>query len=46
MIRLEMKNDNIIVTEKQQKYRHYQQVKLIYINISQEKKYYLLIKEE
>ena len=28
MIRLEMKNCNIILTEKQQKYQHYHQVKL------------------
>ena len=29
MIRLEMKNYNMILTEKQQKYQHYNQVKLI-----------------
>ena len=44
MIRLEMKNVNTILTEKQQKYRLYHQVKLITINILQMKKYYLLIK--
>ena len=42
--------DNInyytILTEKQQKYQHYRQVKLININIVQVKKYYLLIKLE
>ena len=44
MIRLEMKNVNTILIEKQQKYRLYHQVKLITINILQMKKYYLLIK--
>ena len=44
MIRLEMKNVNTILTEKQQKYWLYHQVKLITINILQMKKYYLLIK--
>ena len=38
-ITLEMKNYNSILTEKQQKYQHYYQVKLININILQVKKY-------
>ena len=44
--RLEMKNCNMILTEKQQKYQHYHPEKLINMNILQVKKYYLLIKEE
>ena len=36
----------IILTEKQQKYQHYYQVRLINMNILQEKKYCLLIKVE
>ena len=39
MIRLEIKNYNKILTEKQQKYQHYHQVKLINMNILQMKKY-------
>ena len=46
MIRLEMKNCNMILTEKQQKYQHYYLEKLINMNILQAKKYYLLIKEK
>ena len=46
MIRLEMKNCNIILTEKQQKYQHSHLEKLINMNILQAKKYYLLVKEE
>ena len=46
MIRLEMKNCNIILTEKQQKYQHYHLEKLIKMNILQVKKYYLLIKDK
>ena len=46
MVRLEMKNCNMILTEKQQKYRHYHQVILINMNILQVKNYYLLIKVE
>ena len=38
MIRLEIKNYNTILTEKQQKYQHYHQVKLINMNILQMKK--------
>ena len=45
MIRLEMKNYNMILTEKQQKYQHNHQVKLINMNILLMKEYYLLIKE-
>ena len=45
MIRLEIKNYNIILTEKQQK-QHYHQVRLINTKIFQVKKYYLLIKIE
>ena len=37
MIKLKMKNYNAILTEKQQKYHHYRQVKLININILQMK---------
>ena len=36
-----MKNSNMILTEKQQKYQHYHQVKLINKAILQVKKYYL-----
>ena len=36
----------IILTEKQQKYQHYYQVRLINMNILQEKTYCLLIKVE
>ena len=32
MIKLEMKNDNILSTEKQQKYEHYHPKKLINMN--------------
>ena len=38
MIRLEMKNCHMILTEKQQKYQLCYQVKLINMNILQEKK--------
>ena len=38
MIRLEMKNCHMILTEKQQKYQLCHQVKLINMNILQEKK--------
>ena len=46
MIRLEIKNYNTILTEKQQKYQHYHLKKLINMNILQVKKYFFLIKEE
>ena len=46
MIKLEMKNYNMILTEKQQKYQHYQQPKLTNMNVLQVKKYRFLIKEE
>ena len=46
MIRLEIKNCNMILTEKQKKYQHYPLEKFINMNILQVKKYYLLIKEE
>ena len=46
MIRLEMKNCNMIFTEKRQKYKHYHLEKLINKNILQLKKYHFLIKEE
>ena len=42
----EMKNYSTILTEKQQKYQYHQQVKLINMNISQAKKYYLQSKVE
>ena len=41
-----MKNYNMILTEKQQKYQRYHHVKLINMNILHVKQYYLLIKEE
>ena len=41
-----VENYNIILTEKQQKYQHYHQIKLINMNILQVKKYYVLIEEE
>ena len=44
MIRLDKKKYNMILTEKQQKYQLYHQVKLLDMNILQVKKYYLLIK--
>ena len=40
MIRLQMKNCNVILTEKQQKYQHYHPVKLINTNILWAKKYW------
>ena len=40
MIKLEMKNYNMILTDKQQKYQHYHLEKLITINILQVQKYY------
>ena len=46
IIRLEINNYNTILTEEQQKYQHYHQVKLINMNILQAQKYYLLIKAE
>ena len=46
MIRLEMKNCNMIVTEKQKKYQNFHLEKLINMNTLQVKKLYLLIKEE
>ena len=39
MIRLEMKNYNMILTEKQEKYQYYHLEKLININILKVKKY-------
>ena len=38
MIRLEMKNYNMILTGRQQKYQHYHQLKLINMNVLQAKK--------
>ena len=49
VIRLKMKNYNMILKEKQQKYQHYdleKLEKLININTLQVNKYYFLIKEE
>ena len=46
MIRLGMKKYNKILTEKQQKYQNFHQVKLISMNILQVKKYLNLIKVE
>ena len=42
MIKLEMKNYSMTLTEKQQKYQRYGHVKLININILQLKKYFLI----
>ena len=42
--RLEMKNYNMVLTEKLQKYQSYHQAKSINMNILQVKKCYLLIK--
>ena len=44
MVRIEIKSYNMILTEKQEKYQHYHQVKFIYMNILQVKKYYFLSK--
>ena len=38
MIKLEIKNCNVILTEEQQKYQHYHPKKLINMNILQAKK--------
>ena len=46
MIKLKMKNYNMILTETQQKYQSYRLKKLINKNIFQVKKYYHLIKVE
>ena len=46
MIKLELKNYNMILTEKQQKYESYHLEKVISMNILQVAKYYLLMKEE
>ena len=46
MIRLAIKNCNMILTKKKQKYQHYHLEKLINMNILEVKKYYLLIKVE
>ena len=46
MIRLEVKNCNMILTKKLQKHQHYHQVKLINMNFLQAKKHYYLIKVE
>ena len=45
MIRQEIKNYNMILTEKQQKYQLYHLEKLINMNILQVKKYYPQFKE-
>ena len=46
MIRLEMKNYNPTLVEKQPKYQLYHQTILVNMNILQEKKYYHLIKKK
>ena len=46
MIRLDMKNYNMILAEMQQQRQRYLQLKLINMNILQMKKYFYLIKEE
>ena len=43
---IEIKNSDVILTEKQRKYQHYHPKKLIIINILQVKKYCLLIKDK
>ena len=45
-IRLKIKMYSTVLTEKQQKYLYYHQVKRISMNILQVKKYYLPIKVE
>ena len=44
MIKLKMKNYEMILTEKQQKYQHYHLEKLINMNTLQVNKYCVLIK--
>ena len=46
MVRLKMKNCNMILIEKLQKYQSYQQAKLTSMNILLVKKYYHLIKNK
>ena len=46
MVRLEIKNSNMALTERQQKNQYYHLKKLINMNILQMRKYYHLIKEE
>ena len=46
MIKLKMKAYNMILTQEQQKYQNYPEVKVINMNILQAKKYYHLIKTE
>ena len=46
MIRLEIKNCNMMLTKKLQKYHHYHQLKLLNMNFLQMKKYYLQTKAE
>ena len=44
MVRLEIKNYNMILTGKQEKHQYHHLEKVINMNILQMKKYYLLIK--
>ena len=46
LIKLEMKNYNVILREKRQKYQHDHLEKFINMNILQVKKYYLLIEDK
>ena len=46
MVTLNLKNSNVILTEKQQKYQQYQIVKLINMIFIQAKKYYYPTKVE
>ena len=46
LIRIEMRNCNMILTENQQNYQLYHQLKVINANIVPVKKCYLLMKEE
>ena len=43
MKKLQMKENNTILIDKQQKYQNYHQTKLILINVLQVNKYYLLV---
>ena len=46
LIKLEMKNYNVILREKRQKYQYDHLEKFINMNILQVKKYYLLIEDK
>ena len=44
MIRFEIKNSNMTLAEKLQKYKHYHPVKLVNMRILEGERYYFLIK--